>query len=213
MKYLKAFGLCLVTITGAAVIGTHTCDLSGTCYAGDGEQPACCVRVDVLGSRGGEHGTGTLVRPDLVLTAHHVIRDSRPGDRIRVTFRDGFERDASVVKVDRTQDLAALAIEPVIYPAARPAKRSVIKDQDVVICGFPKAGDYDEVRGRVVGFASPTRNSEDTLFTVSERAESGMSGGPVFNMNGDLVGVLFGSLRYANCTGLDAIKAFLRSVK
>jgi hypothetical protein len=94
-----------------------------------------------------------------------------------------------------------------------PAKRSVIKDQDVVICGFPKAGDYDEVRGRVVGFASPTRNSEDTLFTVSERAESGMSGGPVFNMNGDLVGVLFGSLRYANCTGLDAIKAFLRSVK
>ena len=89
----------------------------------------------------------------------------------------------------------------------------MIKNQDVVICGFPKGNDYDEVRGRVVAFRSPTMDGEDTLFIVSNRAVSGMSGGPVLNMGGEVVGVLFGSLRFANCTGLDAIKAFLDGVQ
>jgi len=178
------------------------------------EQPAFVVRVGVDGGmRGGEHGSGCLVRSDMVLTCHHVIRDARATDKIIVEFKDGLRRPATVVKTDKLQDLALLRIEPVIIPAARPAKRAVIKNQDVTICGFPNNNEYDEVRGRVVDFRSPTRDGDDTLFVVSNRADSGMSGGPVLNMGGEVVGVLFGSLRFANCTGLEAIKTFLEGVE
>jgi S1-C subfamily serine protease len=188
-------------------------DLTGKVYSNATPQPAFVVKVHVERDSGGELGSGCLIRSDLVLTCHHVIRDARPGDRITVRFKSGDVSAALVDRVDKTQDLALLRISPVIIPAARPARRGVIKDQDVVICGFPGGSDYQEIRGRVVGFRSPTRGGNDTLFLVSERAESGVSGGPVLNMGGEVVGVLFGSLRFANCTGLEAIKEFLKDVK
>jgi len=168
------------------------------------EQPTCVVKVAVTKDRSGSAGSGVLIRSDLVLTCHHTIRETRPGDSIQVEFRDGLKRTATIARVDKDNDLAVLRIIPVLTPAAKAASRPVIKNQDVVICGFPGGREYDEVRGRVADFRKDT-------FSINQPAV-GMSGGPVFNMGGEVVGVMFGNLVNAHCVGLEVIRDFLKEL-
>lgn len=217
-KILNGLLLSAVVAFAALIVGTFTMPdaLLSKTFLGD-SQPVYVVNVIVQHNNRNqetEHSSGTLIRSDLVLTCHHAIRDTRPGDRVFVRFKHGMEKDAVVIKTDKDLDLAILRIEPVITAAARPARKVAIKNQDVVIGGFPSAGEYREVRGTVIGFRDATKNSPGKeFFLVNQRAASGMSGGPVLNVSGEVVGVLFGSLRYANCTGLAAIKTFLADVK
>jgi S1-C subfamily serine protease len=210
-KLFHIFSLCFLPALFAAIAAGHfdSTLLAVSSSFTDVEQPQFVVKVHVHDGS----GTGSLVRSDLVLTCHHVIRDSRPGDRIYVEFKNGLERDATVVKVNKDTDLALLRIEPVLLSCAKPANKAAVKNQEVVIGGFPQGNEYAEVRGRVVDFHSYERNGPQVLFSVSNRVASGVSGGPVLNVSGDVVGVLFGSLRFAHCTGLDAIKDFLSDVK
>lgn len=202
----------LVTLIVIAFTNPVSTRLAKT-FLGD-TQPSSVVRVTVDHGMEADKGSGCLIRADLILTCHHVIRDFKPGSKVTVEFKDGLVREATIDKVNKTIDLALLRIEPVIIPAASPARRAAIKRQEVVISGFPGGGGYSEVRGRVVGFRSSSpRQPEPEFFVVNNRAKSGMSGGPVFNMGGEVVGVLFGSVQFANCTGLDAIKSFLSDVK
>ncbi len=220
-RILNGLALSVTIAFVTFVVGTFTIStaLKSKIFLGD-SQPAYVVNVTVAYNtldQEQDQGTGTLIRSDLVLTCHHVVRDARPGDRVFVTFKHGMEREALVIKTDKDLDLAVLRIDPVITAAARASRKAAIKNQEVVIGGFPTVDKYQEIRGRVAGFRDATRNSPGKeLFIVSQRSagmSGGMSGGPVFNMGGEVVGVLFGNLRYAHCTGLEAIKTFMKGVK
>ena len=174
------------------------------------EQPLSVVKVVVNGQQFTDSGSGCLIRGDMVLTNHHVIRDFRPGDKLTVEFRDGLVREGYIVQSCPTWDLAAIRIDPVLFPVARPAAKPVIKGQTVNICGFPHGVDFHQVRGKVSGFRSPKRNGPDYIFVVNQRVIEGMSGGPVFNDGGEVVGILWGNRLFAHCTGLEAIRNFLK---
>lgn len=213
MKTLRALHFCAVaaavTIGASFLINGKTAEFLSRTFSTP-EQRQSVVRVDAEHTNGnGDKGSGVLIRSDLVLTAHHVIRDAKSDTKVIVTFKGGLKREAEILKTSKKWDLALLQFDSVLYTPARPAKHAAIKQQVVTVCGFPGGNDYEEVIGRVVGFRSPDRTSEPNLFVVNNRCESGMSGGPVFNDGGDVVGTLFGTLRFANCTGLDAIKEFI----
>jgi S1-C subfamily serine protease len=176
------------------------------------EQPVNVVKIRVDHGNEADIGSGSLIRGDLVLTNNHVVRDYRAGDTIEVEFKTDLVRTGKIIKVDSKWDLAVIQIKPVLYPVVRPAAKAVIKGQTVNICGFPKGKEYGEKRGRVYNFRSPTSKDPSFLFTVNVKSISGMSGGPVFNDGGELVGVLFGSKVYSNCVGLQAIKQFLKGI-
>lgn len=213
-RFKQTLYICALAIGGtlAFAFGFSQGDMLGKSFLYE-SQPVNVVKVAVHHGNSSDVGSGCLIRGDLILTCWHVVRDFRAGDKVSVEFETGLVRLGTIEKTDKRWDLAVIKIDTVLYPVVRPAAKGVQKGQTVNICGFPHGNEYDEVRGRVHNFRSPDRQSPQHLFTVNKKAISGMSGGPVFNDGGELVGVLFGSQQYANCTGLQAIKHFLRDVK
>jgi len=140
-------------------------------------------------------GSGTLVYVEgdygLVVTNWHVVRDAT--GEIGVVFPSGFHSPASVAKVDRDWDLAALviwrppSIEPVAISDAPPQP-----GQPLTIAGYG-SGDFRSLRGRCTQYVAPGVNLPFEMVEVSAQARQGDSGGPIFNDRGELAGVLFGA--------------------
>ncbi len=152
------------------------------------------VRVSVVEPDGMSHGSGTLVdlreRFALVVTNWHVVRDAT--GPIHVTFPDGFRSAARVLRIDRDWDLAALLIW---RPQATPvpiASRAPQPGDPLTIAGYGP-GNYRAVIGRCTQYVAPSERHPFEMVEVSVAARQGDSGGPIFNMSGELAGVLFGS--------------------
>lgn len=152
------------------------------------------VRVIVPERNGASLGSGSLVavnqRYGLVVTNHHVVRDGN--GQVGVVFPDGFRSGATVVRVDRDWDLAALVIW---RPNARPialATEVPRLGEPLSIAGYG-SGDYRLVTGRCSQYVSPGGNLPYEMIELSAGARQGDSGGPILNQRGELAGVLFGA--------------------
>jgi len=180
----------------------------------DGKHPAV-VRIDVEG--GGNvvyHGTGTLIgvskEHGLVVTNWHVIRDAV--GEVRVRFPDGLVAKATVLKTDKTWDLAALC-------TARPRVRPVGLSQDVpkigdalTIAGYGN-GSYRQASGRLLQYCAPGMTEPAEILELTAAARQGDSGGPIFAQDGTLAGVLFGSISgTTNGSHVERVRQFLESV-
>ncbi|MBN2291227.1 MAG: trypsin-like peptidase domain-containing protein, partial [Pirellulales bacterium] len=152
------------------------------------------VRIIVPERNGASLGSGTLVavneRHGLVLTNWHVVRDGN--GMVTVVFPDGFHSGATVLKVDRDWDLAALVIwRPHVSPV-RLAGTIPRKGEPLTIAGYG-SGKYRMVTGRCTEYVSPGRNLPFEMLELSAGARQGDSGGPILNQRGELAGVLFGA--------------------
>ena len=175
------------------------------------DQPGFVAKVSSSYGNFTDVGSGVLVREDLVLTCFHVIRDGRKFGRglVEVEVGAGDIRVAEVIKVDILHDLALLKIPVVLNVPVTPGSRPVRGDT-LRICGFPDGEYYSEVVGKVSGFASVSRIGKVLdVIKVNNVSKGGMSGGPVLNTDGELVGILFGSDDYSNTTGINTIRKFI----
>jgi S1-C subfamily serine protease len=152
------------------------------------------VRVMSPLADGAAFGSGTLVAVNrncgLVVTNWHVVRDA--AGQIFVTFPDGFRSGATVLRVDRDWDLAALVVW---RPSAAPVSLSANAPRPgdpLTIAGYG-SGDYRTASGRCTQYVAPGTNRPFEMVELSARARNGDSGGPIFNSRGELAGVLFGS--------------------
>ncbi len=152
------------------------------------------VRVMVQDKAGRSHGSGALVAVTdtygLVLTNWHVVRDAAAPPT--VVFPDGFQSAATIARIDRDWDLAALVIwrpraDPIPLATAPPRP-----GEPLAIAGYGK-GQYRVATGRCTQYLSPGRQHPFELVELSASARQGDSGGPIFNDRGELAGVLFGS--------------------
>jgi S1-C subfamily serine protease len=168
--------------------------------------PANVVRVFAEERDGSSNGTGTLVRSDLIITNHHIVRDC---SRVRVMFPDWTVYEAEIVKIDKRWDLAALRITPVLIPPMPLGERP--EKGDVVTVGGYGPGWYATDEGRVLKFHAPDRRSPGDLFNVDAYVRSGDSGGPV--VGDGLVGVLFGCSDGTYAVTVDRVKWFLEGIK
>ncbi len=172
------------------------------------------VRI-VVPERGGTSlGSGTLVdvnqRHGLVITNWHVVRDGN--GHVTVIFPDGFHSGATIVKVDRDWDLAALVIwRPHVAPV-RLAGSVPRKGETLSIAGYG-SGKYRLATGRCTEFVSPGRDLPFEMLELSAGARQGDSGGPIFNQRGELAGVLFGAA-WGKTTGSHCgrVRNFLASI-
>ncbi|HBO45329.1 MAG TPA: hypothetical protein DD670_15650 [Planctomycetaceae bacterium] len=150
--------------------------------------------VDRDGSR--SFGSGVAVRWGrrvVILTARHVVKDAR-----RVWVRGVAKYvEARVVGVDATWDVAGLVpSDESEFVAAQIAWRESghpAPGEPLESCGFGGDDRLAVNRGRFLGYRAPmgSRGRTDWL-VMSGQARQGDSGGPVFNQNRELVGILWG---------------------
>ncbi len=155
--------------------------------------PAVC-RVVVEEQMGQAFGSGTLIdaREDygLVVTNWHVVRDAT--GKIEVQFPSGFRSEARPVKLDETWDLAALVVWRPPTEPVRLANQAPVVGDLLTIHGYGQ-GDYRQAWGRCTDYYSPTQGMPQELVELNVEARQGDSGGPIFNAQGEMAGVLFGA--------------------
>ena len=161
--------------------------------------PACCtVRLTGVG-----HGSGFVVDAEngYVVTNHHVIENyEKYNTTIEVVFYDGKTYPAEVVGSDSVTDIAVLRIEAEDLVALSIGDISASKVGDTVITiGTP----YSETlkgtlsKGVISGvdrefaITNPNGTSAGTVtyIQIDAAISSGNSGGPLINMNGQVIGI------------------------
>ncbi len=140
-------------------------------------------RVNSLGSGFVIDGSGIIV------TNNHVIDDA---DEIVVNFNDGRELPAEVIGIDKQTDLAVLRVQP-----KQPLKAVHFGDSDklrvgdwVVAIGNPFGLGGTVTAGIVSAQKRDIQSGPYDSFIQTDAAiNRGNSGGPLFNMNGEVVGI------------------------
>jgi serine protease Do len=145
------------------------------------------------GPRGGGErqalGSGFFISADgYVVTNNHVVDNAKT---VQVTTDDGRTLDANVVGTDPKTDVALLKVkEGGNFPYVRLAKAAPRVGDWVVAIGNPfglggtvTAG-IVSARGRDIG-----ASSYDDFLQIDAPINKGNSGGPTFNLNGEVVGV------------------------
>jgi serine protease Do len=139
-------------------------------------------------------GSGVLVRDDIVLTAAHVVANA---EKIMVQFYDGESVEATTTRIARIADVALITLN---RPPANP-QVAVIGNSDevrigdeVFVVGAPMGLPYSLSRGVISGLHSEPDLSNDgkslEFFQTDAAINTGNSGGPMFNYNGEVIGIV-----------------------
>ncbi|MEH3047475.1 Do family serine endopeptidase [Sphingomonas adhaesiva] len=141
-------------------------------------------------------GSGFLISADgYVVTNNHVIAPAARGatvESITVTLQDRKEYKAKLIGRDPTSDLAVLKIEsgtPLPFVRLGDSTKARVGDW-VVAIGQPFGLGGTVTAGIVSAVHRATGNGPFDSFIQTDAAiNQGNSGGPMFNMNGDVIGI------------------------
>jgi serine protease Do len=135
-------------------------------------------------------GSGFIVDPEgVVVTNNHVIADA---DEINVIMNDGTKIKAELVGVDKKTDIAVLKFKPV-----KPLIAVKFGDSDKLRLGewVIAIGNPFSLGGSVTAGIVSARNRDisqgpyDNYIQTDASINRGNSGGPLFNLEGEVVGV------------------------
>ncbi|OBI98622.1 acid resistance serine protease MarP [Mycobacterium asiaticum] len=142
-------------------------------------------------------GSGFVISPERVMTNAHVVAGSSS-----VSIQSsGKQFDATVVSYDPAVDIAILAVPglpsaPLVFDDT-PAKTGT----DVVVLGYPGGGNFTATPARIREaiklsgpdiYRSPQPVTRD-VYTIRANVEQGDSGGPLIDLDGRVLGVVFGA--------------------
>ncbi|WP_054002932.1 Do family serine endopeptidase [Shimia sp. SK013] len=134
-------------------------------------------------------GSGFVISADgYVVTNNHVIDGA---DEILIEFFEGEELPAKVIGTDPNTDIALLKVE-----SDEPLKFVEFGDSDtarvgdwVLAMGNPLGQGFSVSSGIVSARNRALSGSYDDYIQTDAAINRGNSGGPLFNMNGDVIGV------------------------
>ena len=142
-------------------------------------------------------GTGIVLSEDgYVLTNFHVIETAyEKGVSIRVLMYDGEEYEAEVIGVETDSDLAVLKIEAEdLTPATLGNSDGLRVGQTIYTVGNPLGElTYTMTSGIVSALdrmVTTDVNVTVNMFQIDAAVNNGNSGGPVFNVSGQVIGVV-----------------------
>jgi serine protease Do len=136
-------------------------------------------------------GTGFLIdAKGYIVTNAHVLQ----GTGAVVVNSRGQEFKVSIVHVDKTRDLAILKINDVDYTPLKSLPYGIRKNnsdlgEQIFALGYPRS-DNDIVYGEGYLSARTGFNSDSLSYQVQLSANPGNSGAPVFNNNGEVIGII-----------------------
>jgi S1-C subfamily serine protease len=159
------------------------------------------------------HGSGFAISQDgYIVTNYHVIAGKiidKPS-KIKVITSSGEELEATIVRTNPYRDLALLKVEKKFNKAFVIKNEKSFKAlQDVFTIGAPKSIELGQ--SVTAGLLSNERKANNNyLLQLSMAVNGGNSGGPLFDKEGSLIGVVTSKLVGENTEGVAfAIPSYL----
>ena len=141
--------------------------------------------------QGASVGTGWPTLAGYVVTSHHVVEDSND---VVVISRLGEELPAQVVLGDQVKDIAILEVSDTrkLPPALPLAKKKARLGTTVFTIGFPRVHFMGRSPKLFTGVISGVNGLYDNPanYQTTVPIQPGNSGGPLLNMNGEVVGLV-----------------------
>ena len=171
---------------------------------GEKVRDAICVVKQMDGDSRLAHGTGWFIEKDIIITnSHNVHQDGQLAD-LRITTIDGTDiEEVTVLGFDEWDSPDVAVIQTTGYnhdTTLSTGSLDTLEEDDVLIqVGHPgRVGYWVEAIGRFVTTESAFWESPDGEFVefsdlvATVPVEGGVSGSPLFNLNGEVVGMTWG---------------------
>lgn len=148
-------------------------------------------------------GSGVLVgeKKMYILTAAHVVANA---SKIKVTFKDGTELNATNERIDKTADVALIKLErPVTHiPSAQVGDSEKVRiGDDIFVIGSPLGLEHSVSKGIISGKHKELNETTPApameFFQTDASINKGNSGGPMFNMDGEVIGIVSSILSFS----------------
>lgn len=137
-------------------------------------------------------GSGFFIMRNVVVTNHHVIEDAQSG-RIEPFDGVGTKDITNIIAFDKGNDLALIEVDDAETAPLKVATSNEVSVGDkIYVAGSPSglSGTFTD------GLVSSVRGSEESsVLQISAPISKGSSGGPVLNVNGEVIGISFALIR------------------
>ena len=159
-------------------------------------------------TEGVSSGSGVIIAEEgYILTCNHVVEDARA---VGVQLNSGSRYEATLVGSDAASDLAVIKIEPNAEEPLTAAKHgksgNLVVGEHVVAIGNPLGTLGGTVTDGIISATERQVQTEDgtvmTLIQTNAAINSGNSGGGLFNLKGELIGVVNAKYADAGVEGL-----------
>lgn len=151
-------------------------------------------------------GSGVIISQEgFIVTNHHVIEGA---SNVTVCLNNGKEFAATVVGTDETADIAVLWIDSAGYEltvATLGASFDLVVGEDILTIGNPMGSLGGTVTEGIISATArqiSVSGNTMTLLQVSAPINPGNSGGGLFNMAGELVGIVNAKIADEDIEGL-----------
>ncbi|WP_340112909.1 S1C family serine protease [Maribellus mangrovi] len=148
-------------------------------------------------------GSGVLVgkRNSYILTAAHVVANA---SKIQVEFADGSMLNATNRRLDKTADVALIELERPAsnFQAAKIGDSDKVRvGEDIFIIGNPLGLSFSVSKGIISGkhteMHTTIKGKTQEFFQTDASINKGNSGGPMFNMQGEVIGIVSSILTFS----------------
>jgi len=193
-----------VPVAGGGDTVSHLLPVTGPTYVTlNVKEVSKTERVPDIGNRAITSGSGYVVDGSgLIMTAAHVAVEL--GNEISARAANGRVYSGKVIAINPTNDMAIVKLRGFSGEAAKPALPGCVEPGEIVFTlGRPHAqGDtarVGELQGRHFGRAVAYGNfGYPDALVLQMGTQKGESGGPLFNRNGQLIGMVVSTLTDAN---------------
>ncbi|MDF1850352.1 MAG: tetratricopeptide repeat protein [Verrucomicrobiales bacterium] len=181
------------------------------------------VTVRQLGRDGKSRGTGSgfiIDAKGLIVTNLHVIGEGRP---IEIELSDGTVMSVEEIRAwDRRYDLAVIKVDPgarKLEPLSIGDSSKISQGQLIVGFGAPQGLEFSVVAGVVSairkldpGFIGEGETPDYPMLQLAMPIEQGNSGGPILNLDGEVLGVVTLRHRVTENLGFAVLSSDLKAI-
>ncbi len=183
----------LVKEVGASVVNVRVAGKARPAMELDGIDPRMLPFLDMGPQQKQGIGSGVILSSDgLVVTNHHVVEDA---EKLEVKLADGRMFNAKVLGSDPLTDIALIQLEGAkgLKAAALGSSSALSVGDWVLAIGSPMGLEQTATTGILSakgrGSLGLYANSYIDFLQTDAAIAPGSSGGPLFNMNGEVIGI------------------------
>jgi S1-C subfamily serine protease len=147
------------------------------------------IRVRNVGCGGVRTGSGFALSANQLVTNRHVVAGAR---MLQVSTYDGQDLLVDTAGAGLVADLAIVDTGSQLPAAVTLAERNPEIGESVEVVGYPGGGRLTSTTGTVLGYEpDPLNTNAGDVVVTDAQAEPGSSGSPMYNENGEVIGVVY----------------------